>query len=91
MYEQFTKEQLAEQANKARQVAIDLAAKIYEYIAGDISKDQLQASVKYYLSESVETLLYHKIILKDYVDIHNIDIEADIDDTDIEEMVINNV
>lgn len=91
MYEQFTKEQLAEQANKARHVAIDLAAKIYEYIAGDISKDQLKASVKELLSESVETLLYHKIILKDYLDIDKIDDECNVDDSDIEEMVINDI
>lgn len=88
MYEQFTKEQLAEQANKARDVAISLAAKIYEFIAGDISKDQLQAAVKEYLSDNVETLLYHKIILKDYIDMHQVDTETDIDDSDLEEMVI---
>lgn len=93
MYEQFTKEQLAEQADKARHIAIEFAAKIYEYIAGDISKDTLKNSVRDLLSEKTEQLLYHKIILKDYIDIYSAqpDLEANIDDTDIEEMVITNL
>lgn len=87
MYEQFTKEQLAEQADNARHIAVDFAAQIYRYIAGDISKDELHEFVKNTLSPNIEQQLYHKIIKKDFIDIYN-DMEASIDDSDIDELNI---
>lgn len=67
MYEQFSKKDLAEQCNKARKVAILYAAKIYSYIAGDITKEELYMFVKNSLSPEIEKCLYHKLIQKDYL------------------------
>lgn len=67
MYDQYTKEQLAKQADNARYVAISLAATIYKYIAGDISKDELAQAVKDHFSSDIERSLYHKIIKKDHL------------------------
>lgn len=76
MYDYITKEQAITMANDARKIAMIFAAKIYEYIAGDISIEELQAIVPEYIKPEFEQILYHKIIKKDYLgntwDIDNI-------------------
>lgn len=93
MYEQFSKEQLAEQVNKARRIAINFAAKIYEYESGDISKSDLVDTVKNYLSPEVEQMLYHKIIAKDYFDIDDIsnDVSKESEIEEVNECLLDNL
>lgn len=65
MYDYLTKEQLVSLAETARGVALDLAIGIYKYVAGDITRDELQALVPALIAPQLEQRLYHRIIKKD--------------------------
>ena len=56
---------ILEQANIARRVAITLAENIYKYIGGVISIDDLKLIVDNLISKNETTRFYHQYILKD--------------------------